>query len=84
MQANLGQILDAARIENVVLRTVITATLGLAITVLTQILSLIPTSTAVTAMKAQANVAIKPTSVADLKKQVNAFLTVNGYAKYAI
>lgn len=84
VQANLGQILDAARIENVTLRTVITATMGLAITVLTQILSLLPASTTPTAMKAQVSVAIKPMSTADLKKNVNAFLTVNGYAKYKI
>lgn len=84
VQANLGQILDAAHVANVALRTVIIASAGLAITVLTQILSLLPSTTTAGALKAQAKTAIKPLDPAQIKSQVNGFLTGNGYSKYAI
>lgn len=84
VQSSLGQILDAAHIANVALRTVIAGSIGLAITVLTQILSLLPASTTALAMKAQASAAIKPLSSTETKKQVNGFLNANGYGKYAI
>lgn len=86
IQGNLGQILDAAHVENVALRTVIIATMGLAITVMTQIISLLPVTTVSVALKStpQKSMAIKPLFVADVKKQVNGFLNAYGYAQYAI
>jgi hypothetical protein len=86
IQGNLGQILDAAHIENTALRVVITATVGLAITVLTQIISLLPVTTVTVALKntAQKAMAIKPLSSDDVKKQVNGVLNAYGYGQYAI
>jgi hypothetical protein len=87
IQGNLGQILDAAHVANSALRTVIVGLIGLGITVITQILSLLPVTTVTVALKnakVQTAMAIKPTSSPDLKKQVNAFLTAYGYGQYAI
>jgi hypothetical protein len=86
VQSSLGQILDAAHIDNVALRTVITAIVGTAVTVITQIISLLPTTTVAVALKStsQSKMAIKPLAPADVKNQVNGFLNAYGYGQYAI
>jgi len=92
VQNQLGQILTAAHILNPTLRTVITTSMGLAIGVVTAILSLLPASTAAAALphaKAATAAATgawtkKPTDPATIKTQFDAFLTQNGYGKYAI
>jgi hypothetical protein len=86
IQGSLGQILDAAHIDNVALRMTITALMGLAITVLTQIMSLLPVTTVTAALKstAQKTMAIKPTPAAEVRKQANGFLNAYGYSQYAL
>ena len=86
VQANLGSILTAAHIDNVALRATITTAMGLAIGVVTAILSLLPVATPA-AKKAQANAqgnwVKKPVDAPTINSQFNAFLTENGYGKYA-
>lgn len=84
VQANLGQILDAAHVVNLALRTVIIGATGLAITVLTQILSLLPANTTGAALAAQSKAAIKPLTSDQVKQQVNGFLNANGFGQFAI
>ena len=86
VQAQLGQILTAAHIDNVVLRATITFVIGTAITVLTDILSLLPTTGVVTAkaVAATAKYAVKPMNVGQIKSQVNSYLVGNGYGQFQI
>lgn len=87
VQANLSQILDAAHILNPALRATITTAMGLAIGVVTAILSLLPPAAVAGALKAQATAQTgwvkNPTSATTINAQFNAFLTDNGYGKYA-
>jgi hypothetical protein len=87
VQAQLGSILDAAHIDNVGLRAIITASVGTAIMVLTQILSLLPAAPAATLTantKQVAASAVKPLDSEHIKSQLNGFLNAYGYGKYAI
>jgi hypothetical protein len=87
VQANLSQILDAAHVVSPALRATITTAMGLAIGVVTAILSLLPVSAVVGAAKAQtvaqSGWVKNPTSSTTINAQFNAFLTDNGYGRYA-
>ena len=88
VQNQLGQILTAAHVVNATLRAVITTAMGLAIGVITAILSLLPAPAVVAgALKAQKTAqsgwANAPTKPATINAQMNAFLASNGYGKYA-
>jgi hypothetical protein len=87
VQSQLGAILDAAHVLNPALRATITTAIGLAIGVLTAILSLLPSSTVslaakVAKVKAQSGWASDPTKASNITNQFNSFLTDNGYGKY--
>lgn len=87
VQSNLGQILDASHVFNGALRAIVTTGLGLGITVLTQILSLIPVAPKAATRTQAAQVsrtAMKPLSSNDLVNHFNAFADVHGYSQYAI
>ena len=87
VQSNLGQILDASHVFNGSLRAIVTTGLGLGITVLTQILSLIPAAPkALTKTQATqlSRTAMKPLSSSDLVSHFNAFADAHGYSKYSI
>jgi len=88
VQNQLGQILTAAHVLNATLRAVITTAMGLAIGVITAILSLLPAPAVVAgALKAQkaaaSGWATAPTKPATIDAQLNAFLQGNGYGRYA-
>jgi hypothetical protein len=87
VQANLSQILDAAHILNPALRATITTAMGLAIGVVTAILSLLPPPAVAGALKAQTTAqtgwAKDPTSAANIDAQFKAFLVAEGYGRYA-
>jgi hypothetical protein len=88
LQGNLSQILDAARVIDPVLRATITGAIGLAIGVITGIMSLLPAPVAVAGakkaqMKAQGAWVTKPTDASTITAQLNAFLVENGYGRYA-
>jgi hypothetical protein len=88
VQNSLGDILTAAHVVNATLRAVITTSMGLAIGVVTAILSLLPAPAVVAgALKAQkaaqSGWVNKPTAPATINAQLNAFLQANGYGKYA-
>ena len=85
VQSQIGSILDAAHVFNVALRATITFTLGVGITVLTQILSLVPSTTtaSLTAQKTQVKAtAIKPWTKTQIQSQCASYLNANGYGKY--
>jgi hypothetical protein len=87
VQNQLGQILTAAHVVNATLRAVITTSMGLAIGVITAILSLLPAPAVVAgALKAQAAAQSgwvkNPTSPTTINAQLNAFLQANGYGKF--
>lgn len=87
VQSQIGAILDASHVFNEALRATITFTLGVGITVLTQIMSLIPTATtaSLTAQKAQVRTtAIKPWGKVQIAAQCNSYLQANGYGKFAV
>lgn len=87
VQSQLGQILDASHVFNIALRTIVTTGLGVAITVLTQIMSLIPAHTAAST-KAQATqvskTALKPWNSKQVVVAFNQFAVANGYGQYVI
>ena len=87
VQANLASILTAAHVDNLALRATITTAVGLAIGVLTAILSLLPVPATTGAVKSQAtaqnNWVKKPVDAATIDSQFNAFLIGNGYGRYA-
>jgi hypothetical protein len=87
VQAQLGAILNAAHIDNLVLRATITFVVGTGVTVLTDILSLLPASTTTSLAKsaaATAKFAVKPLNANQIKSQVNNYLNGNGYGAYVI
>ena len=87
VQSQIGQILDASHIFNIALRAIISTGLGVAITVLTQIMSLIPASTTAAKAVQMAQVkktAIKPWNKNEIVTNFNNFATDNGYGKYVI
>lgn len=86
VQSNLGSILTAVHVQNIALRAAVAGVVGIALSAITEILSLMPANTtAVAAGKpAESPAAIKPRSAATIKKQVNGFLAANGYSKFAL
>jgi hypothetical protein len=89
VQGQLAQILDAAHVFNTALRATITTAMGLAIGVITAILSLLPVPTVAFAakkaqIKAQTGWSTNPTDSQNIKNQLNAFLAGNGYGQYAV
>ena len=81
VQSQLTQILQAAHIDNAALQATIAGAIGLAITVVTAIMSLLPNVTPAGAMRAP-RAAIKPLTPAQIKAQFDSILTQNGYGKY--
>jgi hypothetical protein len=83
VQAQLTNILQAAHIDNAALQATIAGAIGLAITVVTAIMSLLPAVTTGGAMTAP-RAAIKPLTPSQIKAQFDSILTENGYGKYAL
>jgi len=87
VQSDIGQILDASHVFNIALRAVISTAIGVAITVLTQIMSLIPANTSAVKSTQVSQVkksAIKPWNKNEIVTAFNNFASDNGYGKYAI
>jgi hypothetical protein len=83
VQAQLTQILQAAHIDNAALQATIAGAIGLAITVVTAIMSLLPAVTTGGAMRAP-RAAIQPLTPPQIKAQFDAILTENGYGRYSL
>jgi hypothetical protein len=87
VQSQLGSILAAAHIDNPALQAAITTGVALAIGTVDLILSLLPSSNIAGAFqaqkKAQQGWITKPYEATNITNQFNAFLTDNGYGKYA-
>jgi len=83
VQANLTAILSAAHIDNVALQAVISGAVGLAITVVTALMSLLPSTTTSGALRAP-RAAIKPLTAQQITAQMNGILVRDGYGKYEI
>jgi len=89
IQTNLGAILSAAHIDNIALRATITAVVGVAVGVITEILNLFPAPAPKTALVVKAPVqspsyAKKPTSKPQIVTTVNGIFTEYGYGQYAV
>lgn len=84
IQSNLQGILQAAHISNVALATTITTSIGLAITVVVAIQSLVPVTPSPAPAARVARVPMKPPKAKDIKTDYNAILAANGFSAYAI
>lgn len=87
VQSHLAAILDTAKILNPALRAIITTSVGLAVGVVTTILSLLPVPAPKTLAKkaqktAQSGWASDPTNASNITKQFNAFLVASDYGSY--
>lgn len=78
VQTNLNAILTAVHIKDAALQATIVAAVGVAVTTITSIESLIP-QPAPTSGAVRASAAVKPPSAAQLKKQFNAIFAANGF-----
>lgn len=79
VQNNLNALLSASHVSNPALQATITASIGLAITTVLAIQSLMP-SAAVKGIKAQS----KPMSAGQLRDSFNGIVASNGYGEFAI
>jgi hypothetical protein len=86
VQSNLQTILNAAHIDNPALQATIAGIIGLALSVVSALLSILPAPTPVSAKAAKTIVvgAPKIPSASALKSQANAILAANGYAQYEL
>ncbi len=78
VQANLNAILTAAHVDNTALQATIVAAVGVAVSTVASIESLLP-SPAVQTATVKAAAASKPPSAKQLKKQFNAIFLANGF-----
>jgi N-acetylglutamate synthase/N-acetylornithine aminotransferase len=82
---DLGAILTAAHIENQATQAAITAAVGLALTTVLAIQSLIPAPQGATAARGRMSASpVKPLTPAQLKTNFNAIVRANGYGQVAI
>jgi hypothetical protein len=79
VQSNLNALLAAAHVNNAALQATIAASVGLAITTVLAIQSLIPAPAAKGARSA-----VKPMNAKQLRSSFNSIVASNGYAEFAI
>lgn len=81
VQANLQSILNAAHIDNPALQATITGIIGLALSVVSALISILPAPAPVSAKAAKTMTvgAAKIPSASQLRSQANAILAANGY-----
>lgn len=80
VQTNLNAILTAAHVKDAALQATITAAVGVAVTAIASIESLLPQSAPASASGAvRASAAVKPPSASQLIKQFNAIFAANGF-----
>lgn len=85
VQSNLQAILNAAHIDNAALQATITGIIGLALSVVSALISILPAPAPVAgAAKTMVVGAPKIPSASQLKSQTNAILAANGYAQYEL
>jgi hypothetical protein len=85
VQSNLQAILNAAHIDNPALQATITGIIGLALSVVSALISILP-APALPASASRTTVlhAAKLPSAGQLKSQANSILAANGYAQYEL
>lgn len=80
VQTNLNAILTAVHVKDAALQATITAAVGVAVTTIVSIESLLPQpAPAPTPGTVRASHAVKPASASQLKKQFNAIFAANGF-----
>lgn len=80
VQTNLNAILTAVHVKDAALQATITAAVGVAVTTIVSIESLLPQpAPAPTPGTVRASHAVKPASASQLKKQFNAIFVANGF-----
>jgi hypothetical protein len=84
VQSQLNAILDAAHIDNAALRATISGIIGLALTVVAALISILPQPKPVPAGAKVSRVPIKPMSPKQIRNSCNAILSANGYQRYHI
>lgn len=85
IQTNLNAILTAAHVKDGALQATITAAVGVAVTTIASIESLLPPSAPASASGAvHASAAVKPPSASQLKKQFNAIFAANGFSQVQV
>jgi len=86
VQSNLQAILNAAHIDNAALQATITGIIGLALSVVSALISILPVAPtpAPAAAKTVVIGAPKIPSAGKLKSQANAILVANGYSQYQL
>lgn len=82
VQANLQSILSAAHIDNPALQATIAGIIGLALTVVGAIISILPAPAPVAGGAKVARVPMKPLSPSQIKERANSILNHNGYGNY--
>jgi len=84
VQGNLNAILTAFHVSNSALQTTITTSIGLALTVVVAIQSLVPLPPSPAPAARVARVPIKPMGAAQIKSTYNGILAQHGFSAYAI
>lgn len=86
VQSNLQAILNASHIDNPALQATITGIIGLALSVVSALISILPAPAPASAKGAKTMVvgAPKIPSASQLKSQTNAILAANGYQQYEL
>jgi hypothetical protein len=80
MQTNLNAVLTAVHVNDAALQATIVAAVGVAVTTVASIASLLPAAPGTV----RANRAVKPPSASQLKKQFNAIFAANGFPQAEI
>jgi hypothetical protein len=79
VQSNLNAILTAVHVNDAALQATIVAAVGVAITTVASIVSLLPASAPASAASTKAPSATKPPSAKQLKREFNAIFLANGF-----